>query len=406
MAALLTSDQDNIDRVAIEVSECREMGIEVLPPDVNESFEEFAVIKGENEIEKIRFGLNAVKNVGHTVAHEIVEERKRNGKYKTLTNLIERVQHKDLNKKSIEALAKVGALDAFAERNQIISSIENILAHSKNLQKLNSSNQGSLFGAQEIKMPEIQLAPAPPVDKKEKLSWEKELLGLYISDHPARVYQEYFTQMDALIKNALSSPAGRNVNVGGVVVKVQKIITRSQQAMLFVTLEDMDSKIEILVFPKVLESTGSVWEEGKIVMASGRLSDKDGQMKLLVETAKAVNQEEVENFKRVLETRKKNGDVPKKYPPTNASPSVIKDASREENYVARPEKLLISFPASFDKNILKSLAAIFDRCEAGETKIYLRIGSSKLETPYRVKKNSDLLDRLNSLLPNARIEIF
>ena len=107
MAALLTSDQDNIDRIAIEVSECRDMGIEVLPPNVNESFEDFAVIVDQrNKTERIRFGLNAIKNVGHTVAHEIVEERKRNGKYKSLTDFIERVATKDLNKKSIEALGE------------------------------------------------------------------------------------------------------------------------------------------------------------------------------------------------------------------------------------------------------------------------------------------------------------
>ncbi|MFZ5982667.1 MAG: DNA polymerase III subunit alpha, partial [Patescibacteria group bacterium] len=209
MAALLTSDQDNIDRIAIEVQECREMGIEVLPPDVNESFEEFAVIQDpETNKERIRFGLNAIKNVGHTVAHEIVEERKKNGPFKNLTELIERVESKDLNKKSIEALAKVGALDKLGERNQIISSMEIILSHSKNFQNLKNSTQASLFGEESIKLPEIQLQEVSEATSKERLTWEKELLGLYISDHPAREYQEYFTKMAIPLGNINSTLVG------------------------------------------------------------------------------------------------------------------------------------------------------------------------------------------------------
>jgi DNA polymerase-3 subunit alpha len=270
---------------------------------------------------------------------------------------------------------------------------------------MQTSNQVSLFGAKDLKMPEIQLVSAAPADKKERLAWEKELLGLYISDHPAKEYQKYFEETGTLLKNIDSGMAGRNINVGGVITKIQKIITRSQQAMLFVTLEDMDTKIEVLVFPKILESTGSIWEEGKVILAGGRLSDKDGQMKLLAENAKVISQKEVENFQRVLATQKKNGDAPKNnHRPPNASPSMIKDASSEEDCVFSAKKLLVEFPGSFDKKILKDLAALLDRCQPGETRVYLKIGQNKLETPYSIKKTGNLLDRLNSLVPNARIE--
>ena len=186
MAALLTSDQDNIDRIAIEAEECREMGIEVLEPNINESFEDFAVIVDENGIERIRFGFNAIKNVGHVVAHEIVEERKKNGKFKSLGDFLERVQTKDLNKKSIEALAKVGALDELGERNQIVESMDNILTFTKNIQKIKNSNQVSLFGETVLEAPNVQLIEATPAIERQKLKWEKELLGLYVSGHPAR----------------------------------------------------------------------------------------------------------------------------------------------------------------------------------------------------------------------------
>ena len=383
MAALLTSDQDNIDRVAIEVSECREMGIEVLPPNINESFEKFAVISGSNNSAKIRFGLNAIKNVGHTVAHEIVEERKRNGRFENLTQFIERVTHKDLNKKSIEALAKVGALEELGERNEILTSIDSILAHSKNYERIKSSSQISLFGAEDIRLPEIMLAPCPTASKKEKLSWEKELLGLYISDHPVKEFKEYLDHMTVRIKDITSNMVGQNINVGGVISKVQKIFLKNQKAMLFVAIEDTDSRMEILVFPKTLEANGAVWEEDKIIIASGKISNKDGLFKLLADSAKVIDQKEVEKFQRIRATQKINGQKEKERLGT---------------------KLIITLPENFNKDILKQLSVLFDGCQLGATKVYLNIGESKLETPYCINQADGLETALKAILPEGKIE--
>ncbi|MDP1883980.1 MAG: DNA polymerase III subunit alpha, partial [Candidatus Moranbacteria bacterium] len=387
MAALLTSDQDNIDRIAIEVSECREMGVEVMAPHINESFEEFAVIVDEEtKKSRIRFGLNAIKNVGHNVAHEIVEERKKNGKFKSLTDFVERVQTKDLNKKSIEALAKVGALEGFGERNQIIASIENIIAHSKTFQKNQNSQQFSLFGAAEIALPEITLLECDPATKKQRLSWEKELMGLYISDHPAREYKDYFAQMGVPIKNINTSHVGQNISVGGVIAKIHKIYLKTQKTMLFVTIEDTDSAMEILVFPKVLEATGAIWEEDKVVLASGKISDKDGNFKILCDSVTVVNQAEVEKFSRVLATRK-----------LNEKPAEKKvDAT----------KMVIALPGSAGKDTLKKLSQYFDRCDAGALKVYLAINDQKLETAYRIAPTDNLKSDLGNIVPEAEINIF
>ncbi|MDZ4385516.1 MAG: OB-fold nucleic acid binding domain-containing protein, partial [Candidatus Moranbacteria bacterium] len=387
MAALLTSDQDNIDRIAIEVSECREMGIEVMAPHINESFEEFAVIVDEEtKKSRIRFGLNAIKNVGHNVAHEIVEERKKNGKFKSLADLVERVQTKDLNKKSIEALAKVGALEGFGERNQIIASIENIITHSKTFQKNQNSQQFSLFGASEIAMPQIALLECEPATKKQRLSWEKELMGLYISDHPAREYKDYFAQMGVPIKNINASHVGQNISVGGVIAKIHKIYLKTQKTMLFVTIEDMDGAMEILVFPKVLDATGAVWEEDKVVLASGKISDKDGNFKILCDSVTVVNQAEVEKFSRILATRKLNEKPVEKK--------------------ADATKLIITLPGSADKDTLKKLSQYFDRCDAGALKIYLAINNQKLETPYCITQSDNLETNLKNIIPEAKISIF
>ncbi len=380
MAALLTSDQDDIDRVAIEVTECREMGIEVLPPNVNESFEEFSVIiDPETKTEKIRFGLNAVKNVGHTVANVIVEERKRNGKFTTLANFIERVESKDLNKKSIEALAKVGALEDLGERNQIVVSIENILAHSKNFQKNKNSNQISLFGVEELAEPEIQLLPAFPATKKQQLSWEKELMGLYISGHPASEFQAYLESAGVPIRDVDKNLVGQSINLGGVISKVKKIFLKNQKTMLFATIEDTTSSIEFIVFPKVLEETGSLWEEDKIILASGKISDKDGTFKLLVDSAKIINQTEIENSARILATRKMNGDNKK--------------------------NILISLPATAGEETLKALSIYFKNCPLGPTKIYLKINGTKLETPFSITYNPEIKNRIQEIIPNAVTDV-
>ncbi len=403
MAALLTSDQDDIDRVAIEVAECREMGIEVLPPNVNESFEEFSVIVNpETKTEKIRFGLNAVKNVGHTVANAIVEERKRNGKFTTLVNFIERVESKDLNKKSIEALARVGALEDLGERNQIVVSIENILAHSKDFQKNKNSNQISLFGTEELAKPEIQLLPAFPATKKQQLAWEKELMGLYISGHPASEFQAYLESAGVPIRNVDKHLVGQSISLGGVISKVKKIFLKNQKTMLFATVEDVYSSIEFIVFPKILEETGSLWEEDKIILASGKISDKDGTFKLLVDSAKIINQKEIENHLRVLATRKTNGHTEK--PEIIQTPQTEISAQKNNSEINK-KNILISLPAAAGEETLKNLSVHFKSCPPGPTKIYLKINGTKLETPYSITYNSEIKNRIQEIIPDAVIDV-
>ena len=385
MAALMTSDQGNIERIAIEVEEAKDIGIQVLPPNVNESFGEFAVIKNEQTGEEnIRFGLKAIKNVGHPVADEIVAERKRNGHYKSLADFLERVVSKDLNKKSIEALAKVGALDDLGERNQIIENIENILNFSKNIQKLNSSNQNSLFGAIQIKAPTIELAPSLPASKNQRLHWEKELLGLYVSDHPISEYREYFEKMATPLNQLHPSMVGRNIKVGGVITKTQKIITRRKQNMAFVTIEDLRGRIELLVFPNVLETTGATWQEEKIIIADGKLSDKDGSYKLIVDDAKVINEQEVEDFKRVLATQEKN------------QKPIEKLSNR---------KISITLPPQADKSVIARLSQIVDTCKPGETKIFLNINGTTVQTAYEIELDSQILETVKNIHPEIKIRL-
>ena len=297
MAALMNSELDDIERVAVLVDECHNMNIEVLPPDINESLDGFTVIK-ENVV---RFGLNAVKNVGSNIVAAIVKERKENGPYHAISEFIERVKDKDLNKKSLESLIKCGAMDMVGERGQLLANVETLLAYAREMQRPKTNGQTSLFSGaaangQSI-LPPLKLQEAPPAGKKDKLTWEKELLGLYVSAHPAKEYEPIIERMAVLPSRLAIELVGKRTKIGGAITGIKKIITKSGHPMLFVTLEDSKAKIETLIFPKVLERTATMWQEGKIVIISGRLDDKDGNFKLLAEEVQELNQNHLKNFR-------------------------------------------------------------------------------------------------------------
>jgi len=386
MAALLTSNQDNADKIALDVEEARSMGIDVLPPNVNESFETFTVLKDEKGKEKIRFGLNAIKNVGHPVALEIVEERKRNGKYQNLADFLERITSKDLNKKSLEALAKVGALEDFEERNSVLENIETILEFSKNSQKMKNSNQTSLFGTMPLETPTIRLRPSSPSSKKQNLHWEKELLGLYVSDHPLSEYKEYFEKTAIPLASLNENKVNQEIQIGVVITKVQKIITKRKQTMVFAQLEDHQGKIEALVFPKILESTSALWLEEKILLVRGKLSNKDGTFKIIVEDAKEINDVEIENFRRILATQRKNG-----VKNTEKNLNNLPTHPAEEK---RKNSLVISLPPTAKQKDLKKLAAILKSCQVGQTDVYLIIKGNKMKTSYSIRAKKETLEKI------------
>jgi len=296
MVAIMNSEQDDIERIAFLVNECNQMKIQVLPPDINESLENFTVIKNG----LMRFGLVAIKNVGQNVVEAIVKERKANGPYISISDFVERVRDKDLNKKSLESLVKCGTMDKLGERGQLLFNMEHILNFSREISISKSNGQAGLFDALAADsktngLPPLKLIPAPPAGKKERLSWEKELLGLYVSEHPVKEYLPYIEKMALPCSKLSAQLAGKNVSCGGVISKIQKIITRTGKPMLFVTLEDEKAKIEVLVFPNTLEHTATVWQEDKPVIVSGRLNDKEGNLKLLCEEVRELNENHLKN---------------------------------------------------------------------------------------------------------------
>ena len=315
MAALLTADQGDTDRVAIEIEECRNMGIEIMPPDINESFATFTVVSSgtkenkpvakDEKVNTIRFGLRAVKNVGEHIVDEIIKERKENGPYADMFDLLERVTDRDLNKKSMESLIKCGAFDSFGDRATYLASLEKLLNYNKEVAKDKDSMQASLFASSpEIEMPKMILSEAEPIDKNEILSWEKELLGLYVSEHPYNIFRPYLSGYATSI-TALSGKKNENrVVTAGIVSTIKKILTKKGEAMLFVKVEDSLLSVEFLVFPRVYKETESIWLPGQAIIVSGTISEKDSDIKFLVDKAMPLDhlnpEKSVDEFKKAM----------------------------------------------------------------------------------------------------------
>ena len=291
MSAVLTAESGDIEKIAEIIAECTRMGIRVLPPNVNESFAKFAIIKGvRGAADTIRFGLESVKNVGSNIVEAIVDAREGTGKFASLSDFANRVRHKDFNKKSLESLIKCGALDGLGERNQMLANVDFLLEYNRESQREASSGNVSLFGASPQDRPAtLHLKDAEPASRRERLMWEKELLGLYVSEHPLQEHRTSLAKYNLLaMKDIGLQLRNQTVAVGGIVSGIQRITTKSGDPMLFVKLEDLSAKTEVLVFPKLLAQTRGLWQQEKILLVRGRVSDKDGVPKILCEQVKEV----------------------------------------------------------------------------------------------------------------------
>ncbi len=400
MAALLNSDCQNIDRITIEVEECRRMGMPVLPPDVNESFARFAVVKGQNTL---RFGLLAIKGLGEDVAEYVIKERKANGTYKDLPDFVRRMNHKSFNRRSLEVFIRSGALDRFGDRNQLYFNIESILEFHRRHAQESASGQFNLFSAtstSESSEDELQLRPAPPAVQRDCLMWEKELLGLYLSAHP---FEEYASRLNHFC-TPLSEVAdkGRDmkrkkekaIRVAGMVTSAKKIATKANEPMVFLRLEDLTGSIEVVVFPRTYKEKPEVWEGEKVLVVSGRPQEKDGDWKVLAETAYEVTPDNID----LIEESTRGGVM-----------SVVEedsDALKKDLVVAgSPTKQIravtLTLRAQLPETILLTLRGILDKYP-GQYNVYFAIenpgGKQKILSSYRIAFNDLIAKEVEGIL--------
>lgn len=288
MASVLTADQGDVEKIAEMVEECKRMGIEVLPPDINESFEDFATVGKEN---KIRFGLTTIKNFGEGIAHAIVEERKNHGPFKTLEDFMTRINDRSLNRKSLEALIKAGALDTLGTRSQLLGNLEALIAYNKELAK-KPKEQDSLFGESTIDAPGITLEEIPPTSKDQVLAWEKELLGLYISGNPLDKFREDFEKRDTDIARIKIEPEEeKTVVVAGIVEDIRIIRTKKGDEMAFLKIRDFTDVIEVVTFPRTYTEFKKSLFLDNILAIKGKISMRNDEVSILADKVKNLNKD-------------------------------------------------------------------------------------------------------------------
>lgn len=281
MTSVLTSESGDTEKVAEMVSECKRIGIEVLPPDINESFSDFTVV-GDN----IRFGLTTVKNFGEGIAQTIIEERKKKGKFKSVADFLERIQDRNLNKKSLESLIKCGAFDNLRERGELLNNLEYLLQYNKEHME-QGKDQNSLFGGIEGGESNLKLERTEPASAEQKLSWEKELLGLFVSGHPLDKFKEKLEKRGANIEK-IKKEAKENtiVTIAGIIDDTRDILTKKGDRMMFLKISDLSGSMETVVFPRVFEEFKEMLVPDTCVAIKGKMSHRNGEPSIILDKMK------------------------------------------------------------------------------------------------------------------------
>lgn len=290
MAALMTSDRDNTDRIVIEINEASAMGIEILPPSINESMANFTVIDDTH----IRFGLAAIKGVGMGTIREILEVREKGGPFRSVEDFAKRVPYGVLNKKTLEALAYSGALDSLGERKALVAGLEDISRFSRLLQTSSAHGQIDIFSAMDEEdetIPPFALPEVPAASQLQKLNWEKQFLGLYVSGHPLQGLTRYLARKATLLNSFTRKSVGKPIKVVGILTNVKKIMTKSGSQMAYMTLEDPTGRIEVTVFPKTFLQFRAFFEADSVVVVSGKLEHRRGELQLICQGIQGVSLE-------------------------------------------------------------------------------------------------------------------
>jgi DNA polymerase-3 subunit alpha len=291
LTACMTAESGDIETCSEYIEEAKRMGFVMLPPDINESFSDFTAVVENGEVTKnIRFGLGNIKNFGDEIGKAIIAERKSRGPYTSIEDFLERVQHKNLNKKSVEALVMCGALDAFGERGQLLANMDQLLAFHKGMIS-NGSPGESLFGELGDAAPKsvLTLRETEPASPQTKLTWEKELLGLYISGHPLDQFTEQLSKATTTVAALLAGGTIRDQFLVAHIDTIKPITTKSNTRMAFVTLHDKTGSAEGVVFPEAFKEYGTLLTEGSVVVLKCGTSKRDDRISITIDKVKVLS---------------------------------------------------------------------------------------------------------------------
>jgi len=284
ITAFLTTHTGQPEKIANAVGECRRLGIPVLPPDINHSQTSFSIEKDNSNTPAIRFGLSAIKNVGQGAIEPIITERNKGGEFKSIEDLCRRCDLRGVNKRVMESLIKAGAFDSLGSRGSLLQNINRILSLAQREQRLKETGQATMFDlwGESIPVPAASLElPDTDIPVKEKLAWERELTGVYLSENPLGSFAGNMpSEVTALCGQIDAELAGQNVIVAGMVASVYHLFTRDRQPFVRAALEDLDGRIEVMVWPRVYTNTRDLWEEGNILLVEGKVRVRNDEVQL------------------------------------------------------------------------------------------------------------------------------
>lgn len=448
MAALMTSDMRWTERLTIEMTECKRMGMKVLGPDVNESYADFGIV---GQTKTIRFGLAAMKGMGKALAEDVIAERDANGKFETIFDFAKRVPASKFNKKSWESSIKCGVFDSFGyTRSDLLYNLEAIQAYANKCQKDGATGQTDLFGmmgdAAEIPVPEMKKAPSQYTDK-EQLLWERELMGLYISSHPLDKYDKYFEEQCMPCNEIKPSIDGATVIVGGIITALRTIVTKSGSKMAFVKIEDKTGEMEVIVFPRTYETVGNLLAVDTVVKVTGKVNatDRDGNMtdeaKVNASELEVVTDEELDSYEstgaklqvptkgvkqeqRWPKKEKKEGEgeskevsAPKSAPKRSggggrrgpAEKPVTHFRTSESDQMAKPVRPKKVYVRVEDPSNTKALIDLKEACKncPGLSEVILVIGPEKkaMRMPFKCEPNDELVNELVSIFSSNGVVV-
>ncbi len=401
MAALITSEMGNSEKVAEAINDCDHLNIEILPPSINESNADFTVISPQ----KIRFGLTAIKGVGEGPISEIISSREKYGPFNSIEDFAERLPSKLINKKIIESLAYSGALDQLGERQTIAENVESISKYAKDFQKLKDANQNQtdLFGDlsdNEIQKQSLQLKESEPLSRIEKLFLEKDYLGLYASGHPLKGLSAYLKRKAKLISNLSPKDYGKTIKVAGLFSNLRTAITKSGTAMAYGEIEDATGKLSFVVFPKIYEKYKFTLKKDQVVIVQGKIEERRGEKQISIFEIKNIS------LDTLLENAKKEG----LYNPKEKITKISMSQQASEHVTSILQKYLklekntltITIPENLSSEKLSSIKKILQNSN-GQTSVILQLLSTNKSTKKIKLKNTidsspELLSKLENVL--------
>jgi len=349
MTAFLVTHSGQLEKIAAAVAECRRLGIVVLPPDVNRSQASFSIEKDSRDAPAIRFGLTAIKNVGVGAIEPIIAGRNKGGNFKSIEDLCRRADLRGVNKRVIESLVKAGALDCLGSRSTLLNNIDRIMSLAQREQRLRETGQSTMFDlwgeTTPVPLPSLDLEAAD-VSTREKLTWEREVMGVYLSGHPLSSFAEKIASENATLCGQIDAElVGQTVMVVGMVASVHPLFTRDRRPFISTVLEDLDGRVEVMVWPKVYATTKELWHEGNILEVRGKVAVRDDRVQLNCDSVhhyhpEAAQSEEVVTYPAPVQRRR-----------LVISISQTSDEASDLTYLRRVIDTLKDFPGQDEVNL-------------------------------------------------------